>query len=354
MRLLCRVLPIDSLDRVAPDWTELAAAYRDAPFLELDFVRPLIEAFATGRERLAKVSTPEGNVAAVGIFSRRQGMWETFQPSQLPTGCLVTRVGTNWSELLSALGHAMPGITVGVAASQQDPLFNPRPASEGQVTTLDYIETAAIEVVDTFKDYWNARGKNLRLNLRKQRRRLADQGIELSLDVLHTVEQVQQAIEDYAALESAGWKADGGTAISMNNPQGVFYRRMLENFCARDRGRVYRYRFADKVVAVDLCIESEDSLVILKTTYDESVGAFSPAALMREESFRQIWQAGRIRRIEFYGKKMEWHTRWTDQSRTLYHVNWHRWPALMRIGSMLRSPQTHNAPSATTLTEKHD
>ncbi len=55
-----------------------------------------------------------------------------------------------------------------------------------------------------------------------------------------------------------------------------------------------------------------------------------PAFLMREDAFRGLFAAGRIKRIEFFGKLMEWHTRWTDNARTLYHVNYFRWGWLRR------------------------
>ena len=35
--------------------------------------------------------------------------------------------------------------------------------------------------------------------------------------------------------------------------------------------------------------------------------------------------------VEFYGKLMEWHTRWTDHVRTLYHINYYRWPWLSTV-----------------------
>ena len=107
-----------------------------------------------------------------------------------------------------------------------------------------------------------------------------------------------------------------GTAIHPDNEQGRFYRAMLEAFCSAGAGRIYRYRFGDRVVAIDLCIEGGGALVILKTTYDESIKTISPAFLMREESFRGLFGERRLKRIEFFGKLMEWHTRWTDDIRT--------------------------------------
>lgn len=325
----CEVLSLDRFESVAADWARLAARYRSAPFLNHDFVKVLVECFAEGNERLVKV-TAGADVLALGIFSRRRFTWDTFQPSQSPIGCLVLREGVDWPQLLSVIGRALPGLTLGVGVTQQDPLYCARPADEPALKTLDYITTAAVDVAGSFDDYWNERGKNLRQNLRKQRRKLADEGMTPSLEQVRSRRDVAQAVADYAILENAGWKSDGGTAVSVDNDQGLFYRKVLEALCDGGRGLVCRYRFGDRIVAVDLCIESEDAVVVLKTTYDESIRAYSPAALMREELFRQWWEGGRIRRIEFYGPQMEWHTRWTEQSRTLYHVTWYRWPAVVR------------------------
>lgn len=331
----CEIFPVRSFDSLEKDWSSLAQAYWQAPFLGVDFVRTLIEVFATGQEQVVRVTTPGGEVVAMGIFARRGTMWETFQPSQLPIGCLVVQPRTDWESLLQALGRALPGLSLGVAASQQDPLSTPRPRSEGRISTLDYIETPFIDITGSFTDYWEARGKNLRQNLRKQRRKLADEGTELTLDVVRSPQDVAQAVEDYAKLESAGWKAGGGTAVTSGNAQARFYQRVLERYCEKGKGRIYRYRFNDHVVVVDLCIESNDSLVVLKTTYDESIRSYSPAALMREDAFKALWEEGVFRRIEFFGPKKEWHTRWTEQSRVLYHVNWYRWPSIVQFASRL-------------------
>ena len=137
---------------------------------------------------------------------------------------------------------------------------------------------------------------------------------------------VAAAIAEYGRLETAGWKSGTGTAVAADNAQGRFYTSVFESFCAKGAGRIYRYLFDDKVVAMDLCIEDAGVLVILKTAYDETYKSVSPASLMRHECFRRVFEDGSIRRIEFYGKVMEWHRRWTDDVRTLYHINYYRSP----------------------------
>ena len=71
---------------------------------------------------------------------------------------------------------------------------------------------------------------------------------------------------------------------------------------------------------------------------------------MRQDELKALWAEGRIRRVEFYGKVMEWHTRWTDQSRTLYHLNCYRWSLLPRAHAWIAARKTAT-DSASTVTE---
>jgi len=155
-------------------------------------------------------------------------------------------------------------------------------------------------------------------------------------------------VEDYGRLESSGWKAGKGTAVHAGNAQGRYYRAMLEALAGRNAASVYRYYFNEQLVAMDLCVEDADSIVVLKTSYDESVPSnWSPTLLMREEACRALFDAGRFARLEFYGRVMEWHLRWTDEVRTMYHVNYYRWPGLRRLHALLES-RPRPAPTPTT------
>lgn len=323
--------PAASLERFVGAWDRVNEAYGGAPFLRAAFVCQLLKEFSSGNELLARYGDGDSAEAFGVLSSKGMGVWETYQPSQLPLGAWIARPGFDLGRRLPQLLRALPGVGTMIGLSQQDPLFAERPSDGGRWQTLDYVATPWVEVSGSFEAYWEARGKNLRINMRKQRAKLEAEGAPPRLEVLTASGDVAQAIEDYGRLESAGWKATDGTAIHPANAQGRFYRVMLEEYCQNGAGRIYRYRFGDKVVAVDLCVESADILVVLKTTYDESYKTLSPSSLMREDVFRSIFAESRIKRIEFYGKLMEWHTRWTDRKRVLYHANYHRWPFLLRL-----------------------
>ena len=178
--------------------------------------------------------------------------------------------------------------------------------------------------------------------MRKQRNKLNSDGVKVSLDVLRDKDDVLDAIGQYGILETSSWKSEEGTAVSLENEQGHFYKALLESFCRVGRGVIYRYRFGDQVAAMDLCIKSDERLVILKTAYDSSNKGLSPAFLMREEQFQSLFAERAIRRVEFFGKLLEWHMRWTEHSRTLYHANIYRHsliPKLLALRSRLRGIQ---------------
>jgi hypothetical protein len=327
--------PITTFAQHSRDWDRLAEATGGVPFLTSRFLGPALTHLATGSERLA-LCVEAGEAKAMTIVVRRApGVWQTFQPSQLPLGPWVMSADDSIYGRANALLRGLPGWAVRLGVTQLDPAIYPRPPASGTAATVDYIETAFVEVAGTFEDYWSERGKNLRANMKKQRRKLAADGVAARFEVLTRPQEMAEAVASYGRLESAGWKAAGGTAISAENVQGRFYRTMLEAFCEAGRGRVYRLCFDDRVVAVDLCIDGGDMEVVLKTTYDETVKSLSPASLLREEEFASVFREHRVQRVEFFGRMMEWHTHWARQSRMLYHLNVSRFAWLDRVRSIV-------------------
>jgi CelD/BcsL family acetyltransferase involved in cellulose biosynthesis len=329
-----RIVPasrFDDADNLAR-WSELHARQVAAPMLAPAFVSALLASFGSGAEVLALCEAQGELCAAAVLAPQGPGRWASFQPAQAPVGLWLQAPDLEMAPLLDGLMRALPGFPLLLGLTQCDPLLSPRPADAGRIRTLDYIDTARIGMGMAFEDYWQARGKNLRSNLKKQRNRLALDGIATRLEIVSAPADMAAAVADYGRLESSGWKAQNGSAVSASNQQGHFYRRMLEAFAEQGQARVYRYWFNERLVAMDLCILERDCIVILKTSYDESVpSSFSPALLMREEACRALFGEAPLARIEFYGKVMEWHTRWTDEVRTLYHLNHYRWPLLARI-----------------------
>jgi hypothetical protein len=337
------VVPARDFARHAARWQRLHAAGPASPLLAVEFVQALLDVFGTDRDMLAWHGDGDGDDtdAMTIVTPGRLGAWNTFQPAQAPVGLWLQRDTRPADGLLAGLLRALPGPALMLGLTQCDPMLMARPAADARsgARSFDYIRTARITLQGSFDDYWNARGKNLRNNLKKQRNRLRQDGIVTRLEVVREPELMAGAVADYGKLETTGWKATEGTAVAADNDQGRFYRALLEAFAKRGAASVYRYWFdgpdGPHLAAMDLCVEGGGCIVILKTAYDEALGPqLSPALLMREEATRDLFDAARFERIEFYGRVMEWHTRWTDEIRTMYHLNGYRWPLLGRLHAL--------------------
>jgi len=334
-----KIYPISEFKNHQDCWQRLNQEGAGSPLLDLAFIFPLLHAFGRGKEILVRYESNNTLLAMAILASDGLGRWTTFQPSQTPLGAWIHCDGIGWPILLTTLIKKLPGCPLVLGITQQDPDLVPRPQNQGTLKTLDYIQTARISLQGDFDSYWKARGKNLRQNMKKQRKRLENDAVTTCLQVSTASEEVAQAIADYGRIESAGWKAEGETAVHSENAQGKFYLNMLEEFCRQGAGRIYRYWYNNNIVAMDLCIEGNGSLIILKTTYDESLSNHtSPALLMRKEAFKQLFSDGKLKRIEFYGRVMEWHTKWSDELRTMYHINEYRWSSLSLLSDIIRKP----------------
>jgi len=321
---------------VRREWDRLNSSCGDLPFRSADAIGVALDVFGEGRERL--VIGHDGDLVAAMLVLVPTGLlrWRTFQPSQIPLGVWVAAPSLSAAALASGLIKDQFGFCLALSITQVDSRIFPRQPDTANSEHSDYIETGWIDVEGSFEQYWSARGKNLRQNMRKQRKKLESEGTRTCMKVWVDAEHMVPALARYGVMESAGWKAARGTAIHPDNDQGRFYRRLLEDAAHRGEAVVYEYFFDDKSVAMNLCLRRNGVLIVLKTTYDESIKHLSPAFLLREEELQRIFADGTITRIEYYGRLMEWHTKLTDNRRMLYHLTTYRWPLVKQFADARR------------------
>ena len=320
---------------VAAEWDRLNAQRGDLPFLAAAVVANALNVFGSGKERLFTGRRSGAVVAMFVLVPTGALRWQTFQPSQIPLGSWVAVAELDLARLSESLIGSL-GMCLALSITQIDPRLAPRGIDTDRLNHADYIDTGWIDVHGTFDEYWAARGKNLRQNMRKQRNKLSADGVGTRMRVLRAAADMADAIVRYGALESTGWKAGEGTAIHPDNAQGRFYRGLLEAAATRGEAVVYEYFFDDRTVAMNLCLIRAGTLVVLKTTYDETIKSLSPAFMLREEELQTIFAGNEVRRIEYYGRLMEWHTKLTENKRTLYHLTRYRWPWVKQLAASRR------------------
>lgn len=316
--------PISDFPEFQATWQKLNKQKGNSPLLDLKFILALIDNFSSGSEKLAIFGDPHNPDIMTIISLTKKGVWQTFQPSNAPIGVWLSRNMTLDVPSAQALIRQLPDTSISLGITQQDPLFLSRPESGQTVSSLDYIETAHIEFPGSFEDYWAERGKNLRHNMKRQRNYLTKNAIETRLEICDQHGQMDLAVQDYARIESSGWKGQIDSAVTGEDSQSLFYKQILTAFSGANEALVLRYYYNETLIATDLCLLRDKILYILKTTYDETIKGTSPAHIMRLEYYQQAVASGSLKRVEFYGPLKEWHKKWTTNVRTIFHANIYR------------------------------
>jgi hypothetical protein len=328
-------------------WDALNRTQNNHILLDSGFVAGLLQHFGS-RDIVLGINEDASSPAIALLERKASSAWETFQPVCAPLGPILYGTGESAGENLALLMRSLPGYALQLGILQQDPDCAGISVVNGcdWIEKLDYIQTARIPLEGTFEEYWAGREGRLRKNNDRLRRRMAEKGLRLDFIVIRDPDDVEAAIGELGRLESKGWKSKEGTAVSVDNAQGRFYRQVLEDFCARGEGVIYQLRIDGHVVATDICVMRGEMLVLLKTAYDEDSSVYSPAFLLREDIMRDLYSGGQVRSYEFYGPLMEYQLRWTRNARTLYHLTCfrHRWVRSAR--NMAKRIRTHQPTAA--------
>lgn len=323
--------PASAFESYADRWDELNGCGYDSPLLCSQFLLASLQGFGSGKEVLAISGSPERPDVMCMLVKRSHLAWDTFQPAQAPIGFWLMRPEMDMEAILTSLIHGLPGFALSVGVTQQDPLLIPRPRHSAKLLTFDYIAMAHIVLKRDFESYWQVRGKNLRQNMRTVRNRLEKNALTCEFRCITDLAEVSNAVKNFGRLESAGWKAEQGTAVQFDSAQGKFYVSLLENFSRAGATCIYCLTFNEVIVAMDLCVHQNGSVIVLKTTYDENYHDYSPAMLLHQEMLRSLMSSSDFSRLEFYGKVRDWQLRLTEEIRTMYHVNVYRWAWLRRM-----------------------
>ncbi len=317
---------------LAAEWDNLNRHLGHAhPMLDRAFVGPLVQYFASSDDRLALCRTAAGVAALLLLRARGSGIWLSFLPSQAQIAPML--LGD--PAYIPALLRALPGRVVALDLLCQDPDYSLLPALPSSTThevTL-HATTTATGLSGTFDAYWQSRPQKLRENLRRSFRKIEQAGIKFRLEVTSSPALVPEACARYGLLESRGWKGQAGTALHPDNAQGRFYQEVLAGFAARGQGFTCELYLDDSLAASQLLIGNDFMAIGLKTTYDETITAYSPGRLLHYLVLQRLFLEQRHRVLEYYTNATPDTLRWGTTQRPITHHRFYRYrwlPPLMR------------------------
>ena len=302
-------------DTLAPAWDELADRVGAAPFARPGWLRPWAEAAGVRLEALTAWCGP--NLTGVlPIVSRRHHL---YTPANWHTPWLeaVAEDDTARRALLDALAAAgRRWVTVDfvlagepTAAGAADALA----AAGYHLYPRTRLESPFVTRRGPWEDYLASLSTHRRAELRRRTRRLEAAG-EVTREVHLGGDRLPALLAEAFAVEAAGWKGTGGTAM-LSDPQiATFYRRVAA--WAADRGwlRLAFLRLDGRPLAFDLALEAAGRHYLLKTGYDPAFTALSPGLLLRLHMLERAFRNG-IGTYEFCGAAEPWKLEWAPATR---------------------------------------
>lgn len=298
------------------------------PALHSINVQLLLKHFGTGEESVWVCRRGRSPVAMVVLTGRLVA--NAWHPDNQTVALWVQRDDVDFADLARLL--ARRGLMLSVTHIDPDMLKRPDGHEPVEcIETVNYIETARTVVSGSFEDYWQSRRDSVKANDRKFRNRIKT--IAVRMEAVTDPAAIGAAVDAFGILESAGWKGKNGSALHPDNPQGAYYRELFTAYAANGWASVWECRYEDKLVASNLLIHRDGTVLSLKITYDESQKKSSPSLLLRHETFKQIWPHTDV--IEYYGEEKGWHG-WADDQRRMYHLNAFRAPWVQALRACVR------------------
>ncbi|MDR1996240.1 GNAT family N-acetyltransferase [Azonexus sp.] len=293
----------------AADWDRLNNALYDGyPYFDSRFVGPLLKYFAKGSERLCLYREQGVVRGALILQPYGQGRWVIFRPVQAP----VTPILVADATLLQSLLKALPGFAWCIEFHAVDPRYAPSFAQvRGQIVISPHASTVDVVPGNGFDVYWQQRPKNLPSNISRYSNRPEREVGTFVLSSWREQEDIADSMARFGELESAGWKEVAGTAVSMGSLQGSFYAEVLTRFAATGQAEVYEMAIAGQLAASCLLIDNARMLVILKTTYDETLSQFAPGQLLLYQLLERELAEQPQRVVKFYANATRDQAEWS-------------------------------------------
>lgn len=121
-----------------------------------------------------------------------------------------------------------------------------------------------------------------RKKLRQYRRRLGEKGT-LNYRILIAPGDVKRGLEEFFALEAAGWKGRQGSALANDPADAAFTRAMIAALAPRGEATIHQLTLDGKPVSMQIVLRAGPTAFTWKTAYDETQSDYSPGTLLLED-----------------------------------------------------------------------
>jgi CelD/BcsL family acetyltransferase involved in cellulose biosynthesis len=140
-------------------------------------------------------------------------------------------------------------------------------------------------------------GHKKRKELRRQRKRLADNGTVTSNSISDPA-AIAQALDDFLTLEASGWKGRAGTAARIHSDTDRLLHAAVAALASEGKACVDRLCVDARAIAALVTLKSGATAWTWKIAYDERFARFSPGLLLLLDATERLLAERDIARVD--------------------------------------------------------
>jgi CelD/BcsL family acetyltransferase involved in cellulose biosynthesis len=148
-----------------------------------------------------------------------------------------------------------------------------------EATSFDRHQRALLLPGGSRADYFQRTMSAKRLrNMRRRQRRLQELS-DVTIEEAKEGDGIARGLDDFFALEAAGWKGRAGTAILQNEDVRRFIQGAVLALGGEHKVLIHRLRANGRTIAATIALKSGDAAWGWKVAYDEAYADYSPGVL---------------------------------------------------------------------------
>lgn len=310
-----------SVDRLAAEWDDLADRAGAPPFARPGWIDPWWRAFGSGRLEIVALRA-DGRLTALVPMRRARGALVSATNSHTPLFAMVAEDAAAARELARAvIGLGARRVSLLYVGPQDVDAFRAAASAARVPCVAGPLEPSPyLPIRGSWEDYQAGLDTKLLRDLRRRRRRLEEQG-EVTIEVHDGREGLRDLLDEGFAIESSGWKAEGGTSILSSSRTHAFYSEVAGWAAGRGFMRLSFLRLDGRPLAFQYGIEDAGAYYFLKGGYDPASRQFAPQKLLVQALLARAFSSG-LESFEFLGEDEAWKLEWTDalRDRALLHA----------------------------------
>jgi CelD/BcsL family acetyltransferase involved in cellulose biosynthesis len=169
-----------------------------------------------------------------------------------------------------------------------------------------------IELNDAWLEPDSQLSSRRRSDFRRALKRAQEYGDVRSEIIVPTLDDLDELLAIALDIEARSWKGEAGTALVHDPRRAEFFARYTRRACEQGILRMNFLHIGLDIAAMQIAVEQDAGLWLLKVGYDPEYARCSPGNLLIADTIRYAVDSG-LKTYEFLGTSETWTRVWTEQ-----------------------------------------